>query len=79
MHECIKKLLSNAVDPTEEEVESLCKLLATVGSILDIPKARLHMDVYFSRMQDLAASEMIKPNMRSMILVLTFIISNTIH
>ncbi|KAF6760217.1 hypothetical protein DFP72DRAFT_883540 [Ephemerocybe angulata] len=57
MHECVKKLLGNVENPEEEEIESLCKLLATVGAILDTPKARAHMDIYFglpnvsSRMQ----------------------------
>src|SRR5712691_11701528 len=29
IHECIKKLLANAENPEEEDVESLCKLLTT--------------------------------------------------
>ncbi|CCO31758.1 Eukaryotic translation initiation factor 4 gamma Short=eIF-4-gamma [Rhizoctonia solani AG-1 IB] len=49
MHECIKKLLSNAVSPEEEEIESLCVLLKTAGQILDSPKAKNHMDIYFER------------------------------
>ena len=49
MHECIKKLLGNVDNPEEEEIESLCKLLAAVRSMLDIQKARGHLDVYFSR------------------------------
>ncbi|KAH9175040.1 P-loop containing nucleoside triphosphate hydrolase protein [Lactarius sanguifluus] len=53
MHECIKKLLGNVENPEEEEIESLCKLLTTVGSLLDTPKARAHLDVYFSRMRGL--------------------------
>ena len=44
MHECVKKLLGNVENPEEEEIESLCKLLATVGQILDTPKARAHME-----------------------------------
>jgi hypothetical protein len=36
------------VDNPEEEIESLCKLLTTVGGLLDSQKARVHMDVYFS-------------------------------
>ncbi|KAF4598714.1 hypothetical protein EYR38_007122 [Pleurotus pulmonarius] len=52
MHECVKKLLGNVDNPEEEEIESLCKLLSTVGQFLDTPKARAHMDVYFSRMKD---------------------------
>ncbi|KAL5512630.1 hypothetical protein ACEPAG_3283 [Sanghuangporus baumii] len=43
MHECIKKLLSNVDIPEEEEIESLCKLLTTVGQALDTSKARGHM------------------------------------
>src|SRR6202044_3750059 len=56
MHECVKKFLSNVDNPEEEEIESLCKLLATVGSLLDTDKARRHMDVYFSRMKEWAKS-----------------------
>ena len=48
MHECIKKLLSNVDNPEEEEIESLCKLLTTVGHAINTSKARGHMDVYFS-------------------------------
>ncbi|KAG8928199.1 hypothetical protein FRC01_006322 [Tulasnella sp. 417] len=54
MHECIKKLLSKIDNPEEEELESLCELLMTVGQVLDTPKAKGHMDIYFGRMQMLA-------------------------
>ncbi|KIJ38678.1 hypothetical protein M422DRAFT_60796 [Sphaerobolus stellatus SS14] len=50
MRECIKKLLDNVENLEEEEIESLCKLLSTVGRQLDNEKARSHMDVYFQRM-----------------------------
>jgi translation initiation factor 4G len=56
MHECVKKLLGNVNNPEEEEIESLCKLLTTVGQILDTPKAHGHMDVYFKRMRELAGT-----------------------
>ncbi|KZP05638.1 hypothetical protein FIBSPDRAFT_1053990 [Athelia psychrophila] len=56
VHECLKKLLGNVENPEEEEIESLCKLLSTVGALLDTPKARAHMDVYFSRMKELTRS-----------------------
>ncbi|KAH8087789.1 armadillo-type protein [Cristinia sonorae] len=36
MHECVKKLLQNVENPEEEEIESLCKLMTTVGALLDI-------------------------------------------
>lgn len=67
MHECIKKLLGNVENPEEEEIESLCKLLTTVGQILDTPKAKAHMDVYFSRMKELIKSKNVNSRMHFML------------
>jgi len=53
MHKCVKRFLRNVDNPEEEEIESLCTLLTTVGSILDTRRARAHMDMYFSRMKEL--------------------------
>ncbi|CAE6445406.1 unnamed protein product [Rhizoctonia solani] len=64
MHECIKKLLSNILNPEEEEIESLCELLKTVGQSLDNPKARNHMDIYFERMQEMAKGSNINSRMQ---------------
>ncbi|KAM5543012.1 hypothetical protein V8D89_003396 [Ganoderma adspersum] len=61
MHECVKKLLGNVENPGEEEIESLCTFMTTVGQVLDTPKARARMDVYFSRMKGLTKS----PNVNS--------------
>ena len=69
MHECVKKLLGNVENPEEEEIESLCKLLTTVGSLLDTPKARAHMDVYFSRMKELCKSLNVTSRMQFMLQV----------
>ena len=69
MHECVKKLLGNVENPEEEEIESLCKLLTTVGQILDTPKARAHMDVYFSRMKELTKSPNVNSRMQFMLQV----------
>jgi translation initiation factor 4G len=69
MHECIKKLLGNVENPEEEEIESLCELLITVGSLLDTPKARAHLDVYFSRMRELTKNKNINARMVSMLQV----------
>ena len=69
MHECVKKLLGNVQNPEEEEIESLCKLLATVGSMLDTSKARAHMDVYFSRMKELVKSLSVSSRMQFMLQV----------
>ncbi|EDR09105.1 uncharacterized protein LACBIDRAFT_249451 [Laccaria bicolor S238N-H82] len=67
MHECVKKLLGNVENPEEEEIESLCKLLTTVGASLDTPKARAHMDVYFSRMKELTKSQNVSSRMQFML------------
>ncbi|KAG8934848.1 hypothetical protein FRC01_014014 [Tulasnella sp. 417] len=68
MHECIKKLLSKIDNPEEEEIESLCKLLTTVGQALDTPKAKGHMDIYFGRMQMLADNPNVASRIRYMLL-----------
>ena len=72
MHECVKKLLGNVENPEEEEIESLCKLLTTVGALLDTPKARAHMDVYFSRMKELTKSPNVNSRMQFMLQVRFF-------
>ncbi|KAJ7798649.1 ARM repeat-containing protein [Mycena olivaceomarginata] len=67
MHECVKKLLVNIKEPKEEELESLCTLLSTAGSLLDTAKARAHVDVYFSRMKLLRESIKVSPRMQFML------------
>ena len=69
MHECIKKLLGNVDNPEEEEIESLCRLLTTVGKLLDNPKARAHMDIYFTRMKELGKSNNVASRMQFMLQV----------
>jgi len=69
MHECIKKLLGNVENPEEEEIESLCILLTTVGRLLDTQKARAHLDVYFSRMRELTKNKNVNARMVSMLQV----------
>ncbi|KAI1791200.1 ARM repeat-containing protein [Ganoderma leucocontextum] len=67
IHECVKKLLGNVEHPEEEEIESLCTLLTSVGQVLDTPKARAHMDVYFSRMKELKKSGNVNWRMKFML------------
>ncbi|CAB4483243.1 unnamed protein product [Rhizophagus irregularis] len=70
MHECIKKLLIFQGSPEEEEMESLCKLMNTVGeqldhvkpnpheqmksTQLDHAKAKKYMESYFDRMEEIS-------------------------
>ncbi|KAI2778969.1 hypothetical protein F4815DRAFT_446794 [Daldinia loculata] len=52
MHECVKKLVDHPGIPDDAEVESLSKLLRTIGANLDATdKGRVMMDAYFGRIQ----------------------------
>jgi translation initiation factor 4G len=51
VHSCISKLCAND-DPSEEVIESLCKLMTTVGKKLDSnPQTQPLMNTYFERME----------------------------
>ena len=67
VHECDKGLLRSVEEPEEDEIESLCMLLTTTGALLDTPKARTHIDVYFSRMKELAMGQNVTSQMRTML------------
>jgi translation initiation factor 4G len=81
MHECVRKLLGNVENLVEEKllgnvenlveekIESLCQLLKTVGQLLDTPKARAHMTVYFTRMNMLYKSHNFSARMQFMLQV----------
>ncbi|KZP29676.1 ARM repeat-containing protein [Athelia psychrophila] len=58
MHHCVEKLLGKVPNPEEEEIESLCMLLQTIGALIDstTPKARMRMDMFFSRMKALSCN-----------------------
>jgi len=52
MHECVRKLLEFDGVPDEAEIESLTKLLKTIGANLDsTEKGRPMMEVYFHRIK----------------------------
>ncbi|KAG9016784.1 hypothetical protein FRB90_002161 [Tulasnella sp. 427] len=69
IHGCIKKLLPEVDDVKETRVECLCKLLTTVGAVLDTPKAKLWMDMYFGRLRMVGDNENVPSRIRFMILV----------
>lgn len=64
MHECIKKLLGEYQYPDEEDVEALCKLMSTIGHMIDRPKARVHIDAYFDRMMKLSNDQKLSSRLR---------------
>ncbi|KAI4364682.1 hypothetical protein MLD38_020739 [Melastoma candidum] len=67
MHECIKKLLGQHQTPHEEDIEALCKLMSTIGEMIDHPKARDHIDVYFERMEMLSNEMSLSSRVRFML------------
>ncbi|KAK8650473.1 hypothetical protein V6N13_140111 [Hibiscus sabdariffa] len=67
MHECIKKLLGEYENPDEEDVEALCKLMSTIGEMIDHPKAKVHMDAYFERMAKLSNNMKLSSRVRFML------------
>ncbi|XP_064977166.1 eukaryotic translation initiation factor 4G-like isoform X1 [Musa acuminata AAA Group] len=67
MHECIKKLLGQYQNPDEEDVEALCKLMSTIGEMIDHPKAKEHMDAYFDMMTNLSTNQKLSSRVRFML------------
>ncbi|XP_073001015.1 eukaryotic translation initiation factor 4G-like isoform X1 [Typha latifolia] len=67
MHECIKKLLGPHQNPDEEDIEALCKLMSTIGEIIDHPKAKEHMDAYFDMMLRLSTNQKLSSRVRFML------------
>ncbi|KAI3818607.1 hypothetical protein L1987_12420 [Smallanthus sonchifolius] len=69
MHECIKKLLgfNQNPNPDEENIEALCKLMSTIGEMIDHPKAKEHMDAYFDMMLKLSNNMTISSRVRFML------------
>ncbi|RVW95247.1 Eukaryotic translation initiation factor 4G [Vitis vinifera] len=54
-------------NPDEEDIESLCKLMSTIGEMIDHPKAKEHMDVYFDRMAKLSNNMKLSSRVRFML------------
>ncbi|KAG8485087.1 hypothetical protein CXB51_021118 [Gossypium anomalum] len=67
MHECIKKLLGEYENPDEEDIEALCKLMSTIGEMIDHPKAKVSMDAYFERMAKLSNNVKLSSRVRFML------------
>ncbi|KAG6805425.1 hypothetical protein H0H92_015443 [Tricholoma furcatifolium] len=67
MHECLKKLLGNVDNPEEEDIESCCKLMMTVGFMLDTARAANHMSVYFARIAELKISPLVSSRIKFML------------
>lgn len=64
VHECvIRKLLEHIDNPVAEDIEALCKLMMTIGQVLDSRSPRT-MDVYFQRMVALSKHTLLPSRVR---------------
>ncbi|PHH79353.1 hypothetical protein CDD80_5021 [Ophiocordyceps camponoti-rufipedis] len=69
MHECVHKLVNFKGMPDEAEIESLCKLLRTIGANLEITeKGRPAMDAYFQRILQMAELPDLQSRMKFMLM-----------
>jgi translation initiation factor 4G len=69
MHECVKKLVDYTGIPDEAEIESLTKLLRTIGGNLDsTEKGKPMMDVYFTRIQAMIDTPELPSRLRFMLM-----------
>ncbi|KAM1140276.1 hypothetical protein ACFX15_039707 [Malus domestica] len=64
MHECIKKLFGQQQTPVEQNIEALCKLMSTIGEMIDHPNAKEYMDAYFERMKSLSNNMKLSSSVR---------------
>ncbi|KAI5460008.1 hypothetical protein BGZ63DRAFT_425960 [Mariannaea sp. PMI_226] len=69
MHECVHKLVDYKGVPDETEIESLSKLLRTIGANLDATeKGRPLMDAYFQRIQTMVDMPDLQSRMKFMLM-----------
>ncbi|CAD6501880.1 BgTH12-02126 [Blumeria graminis f. sp. triticale] len=69
MHECVKKLVDYTGIPDEAEIESLTKLLKTIGSNLDsTEKGKQVMDAYFQRIKAMVETPDLPSRLRFMLM-----------
>lgn len=73
MNECVRKLLDFEGVPEDETVESLVKLIRTIGKPLDMSeKSRGMMDAYFQRIATMSQDKELNSRMRFMLMVCHF-------
>lgn len=68
IRECLVRLLGNVENPDEEDLESTCKLLTTVGKQFDAASTK-SMDLVFDRLEILLNNDVVSSRIRFMIMV----------
>ncbi|WWC89214.1 uncharacterized protein L201_004132 [Kwoniella dendrophila CBS 6074] len=67
IRQCLIRLLGNVTDPDEEDIESTCKLLSTIGEAYD-KAAPDNMNTVFERLQQVVNSESISSRIKFMVM-----------
>ncbi|WWD17169.1 hypothetical protein CI109_101607 [Kwoniella shandongensis] len=67
IRQCLIRLLGNVTDPDEEDIESTCKLLTTIGKAYDAA-APENMNTVFERLNQVINSENISSRIKFMIM-----------
>ncbi|KAJ2852464.1 hypothetical protein IWW36_000351 [Coemansia brasiliensis] len=65
---CLRRLLSNIKDPQEESLESMMKLLTTVGKKLDVPSNKEEVNLYFSRIRSMTTNKNLDSRIRLLLM-----------
>ncbi|KAJ0961782.1 hypothetical protein J5N97_029610 [Dioscorea zingiberensis] len=61
------EILGQYQNPDEEDLEALCKLMSTIGQMIDHSKAKEHMDAYFDMMLKLSTNQKLSSRVRFML------------
>lgn len=67
MHAVIQELLADVSNPEEEEVESVCRLIPTIGAALDIPESTALWEKYIERLRRLTVNTKLSTRVRFMV------------
>jgi translation initiation factor 4G len=67
IHSCVQHLLKDPQNPSEEDIEALCKLLTTIGKQLDNPRSKRQMDAYFQQIQTILTLTTLSSRIRYML------------
>ncbi|KAK6909957.1 hypothetical protein I203_103983 [Kwoniella mangroviensis CBS 8507] len=67
IRQCLIRLLGNVTDPDEEDIESTCKLLSTIGEAYD-EAAPDNMNTVFERLNQVVTSESISSRIKFMVM-----------
>eukprot|EP01136_Pigoraptor_vietnamica_P036096 Opistho-1_new@9391 len=67
MHICVRQLLTKK-DRDEEDLECLCRLLSTVGKLMDNEKSKASMNEYFKSLIEIKSKPEVSARLRFMIM-----------